>query len=315
MNRRELLQAGIALVGAGAAGIGGGASPLRAQQAPRPGVAGRFKLKYAPHFGMFRHHAGEDLVDQLGFMHDEGFRALEDNGMAGRAIDVQERLAREMSRLGIEMGVFVAHTSWGAVSFASSSDDARDRILADARSAVEVAKRVNARFTTIVPGEVDRKLAFDYQTANVIDNLRRVAELFEPAGLVAVLEPLNHRRDHPGVFLTGIPQAYQICRAVDSPSVKILDDLYHQQITEGNLIPNLDAAWSEIAYIQVGDNPGRKEPTTGEIDYRNVFAHLHAKGYQGIVGMEHGNSKPGKAGERAVIDAYAWCDAFDSPRG
>jgi hydroxypyruvate isomerase len=310
MNRRDLLRAAWLLAGAGAA-----PKLARAQEPPpAPAAGGRFKLEYAPHFGMFRHHAGEDLLDQLRFMHDEGFRALEDNEMAGRPVEEQERIAREMSRLGIEMGVFVTHTSWGKVSFASSAGEARELILADARRAVEVAKRVNARWTTIVPGEVDRRLAFDYQTANVVDNLRRVAEIFEPAGLVAVLEPLNHRRDHPGVFLTGIPQAYQICNAVGSPSVKILDDLYHQQITEGNLIPNLDAAWSEIAYIQVGDNPGRKEPTTGEIDYRNVFRHLHAKGYRGIVGMEHGNSRPDKAGERAVIDAYAWCDAFETPR-
>jgi hydroxypyruvate isomerase len=125
-----------------------------------------------------------------------------------------------------------------------------------------------------------------------------------------VLEPLNPIKDHPGLFLTEIPQAYQICRAVGSPSCKILDDLYHQQITEGNLIPNLDAAWEEIAYIQVGDNPGRKEPGTGEINYKNIFKHLYDKGYNGIVGMEHGNSMKGAEGERMVIDAYRAADSF-----
>ena len=118
-------------------------------------------------------------------------------------------------------------------------------------------------------------------------------------------------RDHPGLFLKGIPQAYQICRAVDSPACKILDDLYHQQITEGNLIPNIDMAWEEIAYFQIGDNPGRKEPGTGEINYRNVFRHLHRKGFTGIVGMDHGNSRGGKEGERAVIDAYVAADDFE----
>ena len=124
-----------------------------------------------------------------------------------------------------------------------------------------------------------------------------------------VLEPLNPYRDHPGQFLQRIPQAYLICKAVASPSCKILFDIYHQQITEGNLIPNMDRAWEEVAYVQVGDNPGRKEPTTGEINYANVFAHLKKKGFTGIVGMEHGNSKPGKEGERAVIDAYRKVDA------
>jgi len=125
-----------------------------------------------------------------------------------------------------------------------------------------------------------------------------------------VLEPLNTLTDHPGMFLTTSPQAYAICRAVNSPACKILFDCYHQQITEGNLIPNIDAAWDEIAYIQVGDNPGRNEPTTGEINYCTVFHHLHDKGYDGIVGMEHGQSTPGRAGEQAVIDAYVTSDTI-----
>ena len=133
--------------------------------------------------------------------------------------------------------------------------------------------------------------------------------MLEPHGLTMVLEPLNFR-DHPGLFLTESPQAYEICKAVDSPSCKILFDIYHQQIQEGNLIPNMDASWDEIAYFQVGDNPGRKEPTTGEINYLNVFKHIHGKGFKGIVGMEHGNSRPGIEGEQAVIEAYLKSDSF-----
>jgi hydroxypyruvate isomerase len=124
-----------------------------------------------------------------------------------------------------------------------------------------------------------------------------------------VLEPLNFR-DHPGMFLTEIPQAYMICKAVDSPSCKILFDMYHQQITEGNIIPNIDAAWDEIAYFQVGDVPGRNEPTTGEINYRRIFEHIQGKGYTGVLGMEHGKSREGIEGERALIDAYRQSDNF-----
>jgi hydroxypyruvate isomerase len=124
------------------------------------------------------------------------------------------------------------------------------------------------------------------------------------------LEPLNWWANHPGLFLTKVPQAYLICKGVNSSSVKILDDLYHQQISEGNLIPNMDMAWDEIAYFQIGDNPGRKEPTTGEINYKNIFKHIHEKGYKDVLGMEHGNSKKGKEGERAVIEAYRYCDSF-----
>jgi hydroxypyruvate isomerase len=101
-----------------------------------------------------------------------------------------------------------------------------------------------------------------------------------------------------------------LCQAVDSPSCKILFDIYHQQIQEGNLIPNMEMAWDDIAYFQVGDNPGRKEPGTGEINYQNVFRHIYQKGFRGVVGMEHGNSVNGKDGELKVIEAYKNADNF-----
>jgi hydroxypyruvate isomerase len=302
MDRRSFMSGSIA----GAAALSG----LAVSAPPTSPMKTTFQLKYAPHFGMFRHHAGDDPLDQLRFIADEGFTALEDNGMKGRPVEQQEAIAREMSRLGLTMGVFVAHADFGNVTFARPPGEVRDDLVRQMREAVDVAQRVNATWCTVVPGRFDQRLAWDYQTANVIDNLRACAEVCEPSGLVMVLEPLNAYRDHPGLFLTKIPQAAMICRAVGSPSCRILDDLYHQQITEGNLIPNIDAAWDEIAYFQLGDNPGRNEPTTGEINFRNVFRHLHGKGFTGLVGMEHGNSQPGKPGERAVIDAYRACDSF-----
>tara|TARA_B100000427_G_C15439150_1_gene564330 strand:- start:718 stop:1170 length:453 start_codon:yes stop_codon:yes gene_type:complete len=148
-----------------------------------------------------------------------------------------------------------------------------------------------------------------FQTSNVVETLKRASDILEPHGLVMVLEPLNFR-DHPGLFLTESPQAFQICKAVNSPSCKILFDIYHQQIQEGNLIPNIEDTWDEIAYFQIGDNPGRREPTTGEINYKNVFKLIHKKGFDGILGMEHGNSIQGIEGEKALVDAYLKVDSF-----
>lgn len=270
----------------------------------------QFRMRYAPHFGMFRHHAGEDLVAQLEFMRAEGFTALEDNELKRRSVADQERIGKALDRLGMRMGVFVAHTiAWNEANLTSGDAAKRDAFLREVRESIDVAKRVNAKWTTVVPGHVDTRLEMSYQTAHLVETLERAAGILEPHGLVMVLEPLNTLRDHPGQFLTRVPQAYMICKAVASPSCKILFDLYHQQITEGNLISNIDAAWSEIAYFQVGDNPGRKEPGTGEINFQNVFRHIHSKGYTGVVGMEHGNAKPGREGERAVIDAYVAADA------
>jgi hydroxypyruvate isomerase len=312
MDRRSFMQATVA-AGAGLVGAVGPLSAGRAGPAPTGDETGTvaFKLAYAPHFGMFRQHGGEDLVSQLEFMAAEGFTALEDNGMTGRSVADQDRIAAAMLRLNLRMGVFVAHTiAWNDANLTGGDQAKREAFLAEIRAAVEVAKRVNARWMTVVPGLTDRRLDLSYQTAHLVESLKQASAILEPHGLVMVLEPLNNLRDHPGLFLKGVPQAYLICKAVDSPACKILDDLYHQQITEGNLIPNLNAAWDEIAYIQVGDNPGRREPGTGEINYRNVFKHIHEKGYTGIVGMEHGNSRPGRDGERAVIDAYKVADVW-----
>jgi hydroxypyruvate isomerase len=82
-----------------------------------------------------------------------------------------------------------------------------------------------------------------------------------------VLEPLS---DTPDLFLRETAQTYMICKAVNSPSCKILFDIFHMQRNEGHLIPHIDWTWDEIAYFQIGDNPGRNEPTTGEINF--VFA-------------------------------------------
>jgi hydroxypyruvate isomerase len=269
-----------------------------------------FKLKYAPHFGMFKNHAPSGVEDELQFMADQGFKALEDNGMKGRPIPEQEKIAKKMTALNMEMGVFVATASFTDVTFAGNDKNVHNVVLDDIRASVEVAQRCNAKWITVVPGKFDSRLDWDYQTANCIELLKQCAGILEPHGLVMVLEPLNRQVNHPGLFLTEISQAYMICKAVNSPSCKILDDLYHQQITEGNLMMNLDKAWSEIEYFQVGDNPGRNEPTTGEINYKNIFKHLHGRGYTGIVGMEHGNSKTGKDGELALLKAYQECDSF-----
>ncbi|UCD62495.1 MAG: TIM barrel protein [Flavobacteriaceae bacterium] len=259
---------------------------------------------------MFKHHAGEDPIAQLHFMADQGFTAFEDNGMIGREIKLQENMARVMIERKMEMGVFVAHKIyWTEPNLASGDKDKRQEFLSDIRKAIEVAKRVNAKWMTVVPGHVDLRLSMGYQTANVIESLKQASALLEPHNLIMVLEPLNFR-NHPGLFLSGSPQAYEICKAVNSPSCKILFDIYHQQIQEGNLIPNIEACWDEIAYFQIGDNPGRNEPTTGEINYKNVFKFIHEKGFNGILGMEHGNSIPDKKGELAVLNAYKIVDAF-----
>ncbi|MHC4646387.1 MAG: hydroxypyruvate isomerase family protein [Planctomycetota bacterium] len=283
----------------------------RGQNAFAPAGNRQFKLRYAPSLGQFRNHVGRDPIDNIKFASDEGFGAMFDNRFMKKDPRQQEAITKEMTRLGMTLGPFIAYAEFGKATFVTGDKEVRTMLVDKMKAAVEVKKRTGAKWALIVPGRYHEKLEWSYQTANVIENLKYCAEVCEPSGLVIVIEPLNTLRNHPGVFLTKISQAYQICRAVGSPSCKILNDIYHQQITEGNLIPNIDMAWDQIATFHVGDTPGRNEPTTGEINYRNIFKHIHKKGYDGVLCMEHGASKGRtKEAERAVIDAYRACDDF-----
>jgi len=305
MKRRNFLKNTLA----GSIALTGTGSIMRAAASEaQQSNAKKFKLNYAPHFGMFRNSAGEDLVDQLKFMADQGFTAFEDNGMMGRDVATQTRIGETLQKLGMTMGVFVVDKGGNmANTLAAGKKENIDIFLDGCRRAVDVAKRVNAKWMTVVPGAFERRLPTGIQDANVIDALRRGAEILEPHGLVMVLEPLS---DSPDLYLQTSDQTYMICKAVNSPACKILYDIYHLQKTEGHLIRNIELTWDEIAYIQVGDNPGRKEPTTGEINYLNVFKYIYEKGYKDVVGMEHGNSMPGAEGELALIKAYREVDSF-----
>jgi len=287
-------------------GSGNASAAKKAADASEP-----FKLKYAPGIGMFSQHSGKDIVDNIRFCYDMGFRAMFDNGLMGRPVEDQLKISNEMHRLGMDLGPFIVYGEFGAPTFVLNKPEIREMLIKSMKQGVELAKRTGAKWALVVPGRYDEKLHIDFQTANFIDNLRYCCDVVESAGLTIVLEPLNTHIDHPGLFLKGMPQSYAICRAVNRSVCKINEDLYHQQITEGNLIPNMEAAWSEIGSLHCGDTPGRKEPTTGEINYKNVFKYIYKKNYQGVICMEHGMSKTGKEGEARVIQAYRECDSFE----
>jgi hydroxypyruvate isomerase len=270
-----------------------------------------FKLKYAPSFGMFKEHAGADPIDNIKFCHDNGFRAMFDNGLMSRPVEDQIKIATEINRLGMDLGPFVLYADFSVTSFVLNVPETREMLINKMKEGVECFKRTGVKWALVVPGRYDEKLHRDIQTANVVDNLRYCCDVVEPEGLTIVLEPLNTLKNHPGLFLTGIPQAYSICRAVNRPSCKIVDDLYHQQITEGNLISNIEAAWTEIAAFHLGDNPGRNEPYTGEINFKNIFKYIYSRKYQGVLCMEHGKSISGKEGEIKLLEAYREADSFE----
>ena len=227
-----------------------------------------FKLKYAPHFGMFQQHAGGDHVAQINFMAAEGFTAFEDNSMMGRSVSDQERIAKALADHGMTMGVFVIDSgdNW-KTSLATGNKEFHDRFVDTCKRAVEVARRVNARWMTVVPGFFERKLPIGIQTGHVIDALRAGAEVLAPENLCMVLEPLS---DTPDLFLRTSDQTYAICRAVNSPACKILYDIYHMQRNEGDVIQNINLTWSEIAYFQSAGPAATRSPSVSiEMPRRN----------------------------------------------
>ena len=305
MERRDFIAAGLTAAVAGALG----AAPKMAAGAEAAAKPGQFKLKYGPNFGAFEAHAGKEPVDQLKFIADQGFRAFFDNGLAGKKPDLGEKIMKAAESLGLTPGPFVAGPGGNLVF---DQEKIRTDGVAAFKKAIEDAKRLNVSQILIVPGKLVNEMTLEQMNENVIKNLKFIAGNTDFANKTFVLEPLNPR-NHPGMFLTKMPQATAICKAVGCPNIKIVDDIYHQQITEGDLIPNIDASWDYIGAFHLGDTPGRKEPLTGEINFRNVFKHIFDKGYQGVLCMEHGKSEKGIVGEKKLLAAYRWCDAFDQP--
>ena len=285
MKRREFLRTGAAALASACL-----ADRLRADKRAAA-VNGRFRLKYAPHFGLFKHLAGHDLLDQLKFAADHGFVAWQDNGLKSRPVEVQDKIGRTMASLGMEMGLFVASTAFPAMQGGRNNNDVWKQVLNDVRDSVPVAKRVQAKCITLWPDRARDAGAVNLRSERAVELLKRCGDILEPHGLVMVLEPST--TSDPGTLVAGIP------------SCKLLVDICRWQRSEGHSLSRLEASWPAIGYLQSADNPGRREPGTGTIDYRRVFRYLAARGYAGIVGMEHGNSKSGAAGERAVIEAYA----------
>lgn len=303
MDRSTFIKTGL---GAALAwGAGGLSTPVAAQSGK---AAKPFRMKFSPEFGIFKELGGKDIIDQIKWGYDQGFRAWENTWLTRRPVEEQERISKAVQQLGMEFGQFVGTMNFKEVTFAGRDKAIRDNVLKEVKASVEIAKRMNTRYIHNVLGMADPKLPWDFQMANAIELLKQVAEIYEPHGITMVMETMNHKINHPGMFLHSIPQAYAMAKAVGSPSVKILFDFYHVQIQEGNILPTLDYAWDEIGYMQIGDTPGRNEPTSGEINFVNVLQHVWDKGYRGFMGMEHGIQKPGREGELAALAAYRSVD-------
>jgi hydroxypyruvate isomerase len=273
-------------------------------------------LNYAPHIGLtspdevlFLEHAGRDPIDQIKFIADQGFAGIEDNFLKLRPIEVQEKIGRELERHGMQMGCFVNNLIFDRPTFTSDSSEARQVILQQLQETIEVAKRVNGKLVTTLSGISDPRLDRDYQTINVIENLKYCAEIAESEKVVLGIEPITSKWWH-GTFLNTIPHAYLIIKAVNSPAVKLVFDTFQAQMEGGDIIYHIDRVWDEIVCFQIADVPKRTEPTSGEMNYQVILKHIYDKGFTGLVEMEHTLSKPGRSSEKKLLEIYDNLDRF-----
>jgi hydroxypyruvate isomerase len=228
-----------------------------------------------------------------------GFPAVEMWPWRGKDLDAIER---KIGELGIAIAQF---TAWG---FKPGLNDPRnhDSFVAEVEASCEVAKRLGVKLMTVVGGDDQPGMSQEEMHRNIIAGLKRAAPVAERHDVILILEPMNIRVDHKGHCLYGSPPAVRICREVSSSHVKINWDLYHMQISEGDLCGRLKEGWDQVGYLQLADHPGRNEPGTGEIHYNRVLRQAYELGYRGFVGLECRPKGDPVEAARAVARADVW---------
>ena len=239
------------------------------------------------------------FLDRLRAAADLGFPAVEFWPWRGKDVEAIARLTQE---LGLDVAQF---TAWGFVP--GMNDPANhDQVEKEIRASCAAAHTLGARCMTVVAGNDQPGMSQAQMHEHVTAALRRVAPIAEDADVTLILEPMNVRVDHAGHCLYGSPEAVRICRAVDSTHVKLNWDLYHMQISEGDLCGRLREGFDQVGYLQLADHPGRHEPGTGEVHYARVLREAHELGYRGYVGLECSPSRDELSAARAVHEADSW---------
>jgi hydroxypyruvate isomerase len=245
------------------------------------------------------------FLDRLRKVKESGFSHYEFWPWRNKDIDATLTLNRE---LGLTAAQFSASPVKGFGHGITNPDPSRrEEFEEEIRSAVGVAKKLGVKKLCVVAGEETKGYSRDEQTRAVIAALKAGAQIVEPEGITIILEPLNILVDHPRQLVVHSAEAAEILKAVGSPNVKMLFDIYHQQISEGNLTGNIRKYHELIGYFQMADHPGRHEPTTGEINYPFVLRTIHDVGYSDPIGMEMSPKTDPATGFRAIrlVDAEA----------
>ncbi len=277
MLRRTFLHAGAAAIaGTGVVRLN---TALAAPDTPKPFA--NAKLKIAAPLDWFPGITPEEKLDVAA---QWGLPAYEWLYPMGNP----EKIRAKADALGLEISCIAGA---GAISSGWMVQPAEhDKTVEMFVERVALAKRLNCRHLVGLTGNTRKDISHDEQTEHVIQCLKRLAPIAEKNDVTLLMEALNPLVDHKGFFLTRTDQTVEILKAVGSPNIKMLFDIYHQQITEGNVIRNFTENIDYIGHFHVADNPGRQEPGTGELNYANIFNAIAATGYDGFVALECGYS-------------------------
>jgi hydroxypyruvate isomerase len=237
------------------------------------------------------------FIDRIEKVAAVGMKAFEFWGWGNKDIDAI-KAAKDKS--GLEVATFGADVGGPLVEPSN-----RDKLPEALKRSVEVAHKLDCKRLLVTTGNEIQGVRRGTQHQSIVDGLKMAAEIVEAGGVTLCLEPLNILVNHKGYYLYSSAEGFQIVEQVGSPNVRLLYDIYHQQITEGNLIATITANIDKIAHFHVADVPGRHEPGTGEINYRNVFKSISESGYDGFVGLEFWPGCPDDDALKMLLDMAA----------
>ncbi len=295
MDRRSFMKAGAGVAAMASTGMVAGS--MAAEGGEKVGSGLRTKIAVSPNWFKGNH------VEKIEQIAAAGFPAFEDLGCGGWPD--KEQVRAKCEELGILCGAIGG--GMGSISDWGPNDPQHHpRFVEAVKRAIENAKAIGTKLVLALSGAALEGVGKEPQLDALATAGQLVAPMLEEAGIVLVWETLNVLVDHPGYFLVYSADGADLVRRTDRPNVKFLFDIYHQQISEGNLIANIRKYRQEIGHFHFADNPGRHEPGTGEINYKNVFKAIYEAGYRGIVSCEFGKLAPTEQVLKVLADCDTW---------
>lgn len=237
--------------------------------------------------------SGMNLIDALEKIRESGAKVYEIWGWWDQDVDALAKAQREN---GLRLAAMCTK------GFVLNDPARRQEYLDGLRQSVEAAKKLGCSTLISQVGQAIEGVSREEQHASIVEGLRACAPVLEEAGMTLVIEPLNVLVNHIGYYLAESKEAFEIVREVGSANVKVLYDVYHQQITEGNLIATITENIADIGHIHIAGVPGRHEVLgANEINYAAVLGALKDAGYAGAIGLEYFPLKDAVEGIREVM--------------